>query len=59
MAFILYVLVTLVLAWVFIYTISYGVWTWKKNNKSGAVAVFFIAAVSLMLPIYQLFIKKY
>ena len=43
---------------VFIYTVSYGIWTWKKqNNKTGAVAVFGLALAVLILPIFAFYAR--
>lgn len=41
--------------WVSIYTFSFGVWTWKKNNKFGALVVMCIALITCILPIIYLF----
>ncbi len=40
---------------VFIHTVSYGVWTWKKKNRLGAVMIFLVALAALVIPIYNLF----
>lgn len=40
------------------YTASYGVWTWKKQNKSGAVMIFVVAIATILLPIYTLWIRE-
>jgi len=47
----------LLVIWVFIYTASYGVWTWKKKNKFGAIMVFMLAFTAVALPVYALFFK--
>ncbi|KKT77361.1 MAG: hypothetical protein UW75_C0064G0002 [Parcubacteria group bacterium GW2011_GWF2_44_8] len=47
----------IVLACTSLYTISYGVWTWKKKNKLGAVMIFVVAMTVLMLPVYTLYIR--
>ncbi len=38
-----------------IYTVSYGVYEWKKKNKFGAIMVFLVSLACLTLPAYQLF----
>ncbi len=48
-------LIFAILLWTFIYTISYGVWTWKKRNRLGAIMVMLLALTELMLPIYHMF----
>jgi len=49
-------IITLIfLLWLFIYTVSYGVWIWKKKNRLGAVMIFLVAAAALALPVYSLF----
>lgn len=49
-------LITLII--IFVYTTSYGVWTWKSKNKPGAVMIFLLAFASLILPIYKLFFRE-
>jgi hypothetical protein len=41
-----------------IHTISFGIWTWKKKNKYGAVFVFMLVLLILILPVYSLFIRE-
>jgi hypothetical protein len=48
----------LLLIWIFLYTTSYGWWTWKKKNKLGAIMVFFLATTALVLPLYTLFFRQ-
>jgi len=48
----------IVLVWIFMYTASYGVWVWKKKNRLGAIAVFLIAAVALVFPVYYMLITR-
>ncbi|MCX8130184.1 MAG: hypothetical protein N3I35_08805 [Clostridia bacterium] len=50
--------VIIVLIWVALYTGSFGVWTWRKKNKAGAVMVFLITAAVLILPAYTLFFRQ-
>ncbi|HHV98658.1 MAG TPA: hypothetical protein GXX36_03645 [Clostridiaceae bacterium] len=50
------IIITLIfLVCVFIYTVSYGVWTWKKKNILGAVMIFLVAVAALALPVFSLF----
>ncbi len=51
-------LALLVLIVIFIYTASYGVWTWKSKNKPGAVVIFLLAFVAMLLPLYKLFFRE-
>ncbi|MCX7843206.1 MAG: hypothetical protein N2489_09055 [Clostridia bacterium] len=46
------------LIWIFIYTASYGVWTWKRENKLGAIMLMLLAAASLALPVYALLFRE-
>lgn len=48
----------LALAFIFVYTISYGLWTWKSENKPGAVMIFLLAFASVILPVYKLFFRE-
>lgn len=45
-----------VLCWGAIYTISYGIWT-MKENKLGGIALLLLAAISIALPLYILWIR--
>lgn len=48
----------IILLWTFIYTTSYGIWTWKKKNKLGAIALVVIALAALILPVYTIYFRK-
>lgn len=39
-----------------IYTFSYGVWEWKKSNRSGALAIFAFCLIAIALPVVKIFI---
>lgn len=41
-----------------IYTASYGIWTWKRRNRLGAVMIFLIAVLVVILPIYILVFRE-
>lgn len=45
------------LSLVAIYTVSYGVWVFKRKNRLGAVMVFVVALVTLVLPVFVVFFK--
>ncbi|QNU65673.1 hypothetical protein EHE19_012155 [Ruminiclostridium herbifermentans] len=45
----------LAVIWISIYSISFGVWTWKNNNKFGGMMIMLISLISLALPGYFLF----
>jgi hypothetical protein len=49
------IIILLAITWISIYSISFGVWTWKNKNKFGGVMVMCIAVISLVLPGYILF----
>lgn len=51
------IVIILILIWASIYTVSYGRWTWRKENKLGAIALYITAAIVLVLPIYMVFFK--
>ena len=38
--------------WIFVYTLTYGVWEWKQKNKHGAVFVFLLSIFELALSVY-------
>ncbi len=52
------ILITVFLLWIFLRTLSYGKWTWDKKNRLGAVMIFFIALVALVLPVYSLYFRS-
>ncbi|MHB8156961.1 MAG: hypothetical protein ACYDEQ_06155 [Desulfocucumaceae bacterium] len=39
------------------YTFTYGLWAWKKGNRAGGTGVFFLAALTLALSVYSIFIR--
>ncbi len=39
------------------YTVTYGLWVWRRGNRSGGAGVFFLAAFTMALSIYALFIR--
>ncbi len=44
--------------WIFIKTISYGIFEIKTNkNKPGGIAIFFIATIGLILPNLMNFLR--
>lgn len=49
------ILIYLVLICISFHTTSYGVWTWSKKNRLGAVMVFLVALAVLILPLYALY----
>jgi hypothetical protein len=50
------VIIFIILVWALFYTVSYGVWTWKVKNRIGAIAIFIIALLAIILPLYTIFI---
>lgn len=40
------------------YTVSYGIWIWKKRNRLGAVMIFLVAIIAVILPIYILIFRE-
>lgn len=52
------VVIFILLACTSLYTASYGVWTWKKKNKLGAIMVFVVALAVIALPVYMLYIRQ-
>ncbi|MCX7923319.1 MAG: hypothetical protein N3B21_15110 [Clostridia bacterium] len=52
------IILLVVLAWLCLYTASYGRWTWKKQNKVGAIMIFIIAVSVVALPVYTIFFRE-
>ena len=48
------VLAFIFVIFIFIKTSSYGIWTWKHENRLGAVMVFFLALITVIIPAYTL-----
>ncbi|HPU45589.1 MAG: hypothetical protein GXX04_02505 [Clostridiaceae bacterium] len=53
-----YIVLIVFLLCVAVYTVSYGVWTWKKGNRFGAIMVFLVAVLTVALPVYILIFKE-
>lgn len=47
--------ILILLIWVFIYTVSFGAWTWRKGNPLGAIMVYILACITLVLPLWTMF----
>lgn len=47
----------IIIIWVFMYTISYGSWTWKRKNKWGAIMIFLLALFVIVIPVYVMYIN--
>ncbi|MFZ5648875.1 MAG: hypothetical protein ACOY30_14790 [Bacillota bacterium] len=39
------------------YTVTYGIWAWRKGNRSGGTGVFVLAALTIAVSIYAIFIR--
>ena len=39
-----------------IYTVSYGVWEWKRNNKPACVAVCAFSLIAVAIPAINIFV---
>lgn len=50
--------IAVILLWTFLYTASFGVWTWKTKNWLGAVMVFLVAIAIIALPVYSVFFMR-
>jgi len=42
----------------FIHTMSYSVYVWKQNNKSGAIVVVLLALSALLMPIIMIAVRR-
>lgn len=49
--------ILIILIWTCIYTVSYGIWTFKSKNILGGVMVFLLALTSMGLPVFLLFFR--
>lgn len=39
-----------------IYTVSYGVWEWKRKNKPASVAVCVFSLIAVLIPAVNIFV---
>jgi hypothetical protein len=51
------IVILFVLIWCLVYTVSYGIWT-LKENKTGGVALFVLAFLSVAAPLFLLWFRK-
>lgn len=45
------ILVAIAVVWIFIYTLSYGIFTLKEDNISGGVAILVLDLFVILLPL--------
>ncbi|AGI39547.1 hypothetical protein ODU73_001545 [Thermoclostridium stercorarium] len=50
-------IVVIMLLWAGIYTVSYGVWTFRENKKGG-ISLFILAVICVVFPLYLLWLRK-
>ena len=48
-------LVLLIGVYVWVYTMSYGIWEWKMGNKTAGVMIFLLCVVSAVFPFVKIF----
>jgi len=53
-----YIVMIVFLLCVAVYTASYGVWTWKRRNRLGALMIFLTALLTVILPVYILIFRE-
>ncbi len=53
--FIAMILIWIAALWAAVYCFSYGIYVWKRKNKSGAICVFLISLSSLVLMVWATF----
>lgn len=39
------------------YTVTLGLWAWRKGNRSGGAGVFMLAALTIAVSFYAIFIR--
>lgn len=39
-----------------VYTVSYGVWEWKRSNKAAAIAVYILSVAAVAIPAVNIFL---
>ena len=48
------ILIAIASLWIFVYTISYGIWEYRNQNKTGSVFVFLFALFQISLSVYTI-----
>lgn len=51
------ILVSAIIIWIGLRTISFAVWNWRNENKVGSVMVMIVCIASVALPAYVVFYK--
>ncbi|PYG88533.1 hypothetical protein LY28_01383 [Ruminiclostridium sufflavum DSM 19573] len=48
------IIILTAVAWITVYSISFGIWTWRNKNKLGGIMITLVALIALALPSYIL-----
>jgi uncharacterized membrane protein HdeD (DUF308 family) len=51
-------LALVIILWIVMRTISFAVWNWRHENKTGSVMVMFLSIISAALPVYVVFFRE-
>jgi len=52
------VIVLIIILWCFIYTMSYAVWSFRKQKTKAALAIVILALTALIIPLWELIIQR-
>lgn len=51
------IMISIIILWTFIYTITYAKFVWAQKNKLGSIAVIILAISMLLLPILTIIMR--
>ncbi len=51
------ILSAVIVIWISLRTVSFAVWNWRNENKTGSVMVILVCVASAALPLYVVFFK--
>ena len=50
-------LASVIILWIVMRTMSFALWNWRHENKTGSVMVMLLSIISVALPVYVVFFK--
>jgi hypothetical protein len=50
-------LVSIIILWIVMRTMSFAMWNWRHENKTGSVMVMLLSIITVALPVYVVLFK--
>lgn len=57
MSLTLAIIVLILIAAITFNSMSYAVWNWKNQNRTGSIVAFLVSIVAIALPVYMIFFR--